>query len=508
MSVAPKWGFLKLPRELRDIIYTHYARVDGGYTYNLVTNQLVRADGGCIEHALTLTCRQVAAEMRGLALTMNKITFRTYHSEETNDSAAHFHNSISTAQGAKARLLDDMAPRYLTSDMSKAAAAKFPCLEWILHDWRHEDYPQYLFDGRYPNLFPQDSWGQSYLVWTEFVDFTLKLISEHPDFPSEPQSIKWGVWNQYDAARLIHMHLPPPWAVLGSDEAHKLQADVASATGIHGYRHPFSEHMDPFPSKPYKYTYSAASLAIRFLDSIPNSTRQYIRNVLLDEDQESIANASCHALGLALFCHENRQMIIKRNVNLWTACLLVQGKGERLYYHSYMVTCAIGSWMIEAAMLPKLGMPSDSFQLILDGEPLPELAQSVFDVVTKDATVQIAMNIWFDKSQYPRVWRDFSEGSTWIWNDFPEVYQDFMAGKLSNLIQCNFDINVGPDPEEMVERFTGSTSLDWYEYMYGYNPRYFTTEAPLPPLHLLRPASLLSQEMKGPIGGGRLDNLM
>ena len=118
MYAVPRSRFLALPREVRDLIYYHYLHVDGGYTYNFVTNKLVGADNWLISLTLTLTCSQVAAEMQGLALALNKITFRTYNSEETNESAALLHKSLNTAQSAKYRLLDAMAPRYLTADMS------------------------------------------------------------------------------------------------------------------------------------------------------------------------------------------------------------------------------------------------------------------------------------------------------------------------------------------------------------------------------------------------------
>ena len=41
-------GFLDLPRELRDEIYTYYAAQDGGYVYNQRTRRLCTANRGPI----------------------------------------------------------------------------------------------------------------------------------------------------------------------------------------------------------------------------------------------------------------------------------------------------------------------------------------------------------------------------------------------------------------------------------------------------------------------------
>lgn len=500
MSVAPKWGFLKLPRELRDIIYTLYTQVDGGYAYNFATNQLVRADGGYTDNALILTCRQVAAEIQGLALTMNKITFRTYHSEETNEVAAHFHNSLSTAQGAKYRLLDAIAPRYLTVDMIQTIATEYPFSRPILDGWRSLP-PLSLAEGEKIDgtiYWPRLSWGQPHSLWHEFIDFTLRILSTHPEFSDEPRPVRWLMWNQYDVRRLIDMKLPPPWAILTAEEAHKLQADVSSITGIHGYRHPYT--IEPSPSKELKYTYSATSLAVRFLSSIPNTTKRHIRTIILEEDHESIANAPCHSQGLIPFCRENQDMIIKRNVDLWMACLYVHGPPNFMFYHACLVTRAIGSWMIETIRLPELGMPVHSFQLILDSGPLPGLAQRVFAALTHNATVQAATNLCYDRGRLARPsWKDRCTRRPYNWEDLPQVYQNFMAGKFSSLIYCNFHIDVGPDPEELVEAWQGLSDFDCYDRWVRFQPSLFFLEDPLPPIHLLRPraASLAHYEIKG-----------
>ncbi|KAK8112505.1 hypothetical protein PG984_013031 [Apiospora sp. TS-2023a] len=78
--------FLRLPRELRDAIYREYVLVDGGYVFNPYTEKLRKATGQgrgdanrAINLSLTYTCRQVAIEMKGVALGANLVTFKTLY---------------------------------------------------------------------------------------------------------------------------------------------------------------------------------------------------------------------------------------------------------------------------------------------------------------------------------------------------------------------------------------------------------------------------------------------
>lgn len=59
---------LKLPGELRDLIYELYLTVQGGYIPNYAIGKLTVADGKAVDLALTYTCKLVVAEMHGLAL--------------------------------------------------------------------------------------------------------------------------------------------------------------------------------------------------------------------------------------------------------------------------------------------------------------------------------------------------------------------------------------------------------------------------------------------------------
>lgn len=69
--------FLRDPRELRDEIYAYYLS-DEGYYHQPESNTLRHADRSVINLALTLSCKQVAAEMIALPLELNAVEFRTH----------------------------------------------------------------------------------------------------------------------------------------------------------------------------------------------------------------------------------------------------------------------------------------------------------------------------------------------------------------------------------------------------------------------------------------------
>ncbi|KAK9792925.1 hypothetical protein SCARD494_06793 [Seiridium cardinale] len=73
----PALSFLDIPRELRDFIYGDYLTIDGGYHFNFKTGKLEPAKPGQQPLNLALTCSLIAAEIRGLALNHNVISFST-----------------------------------------------------------------------------------------------------------------------------------------------------------------------------------------------------------------------------------------------------------------------------------------------------------------------------------------------------------------------------------------------------------------------------------------------
>lgn len=86
----PAAHFLKLPGELRNDIYRHYLRLEGGYVYNFQTATLTAHPDERRDVALQYTCKQVYEEMYGLALATNTLHFYPIESDDLRVPAARF----------------------------------------------------------------------------------------------------------------------------------------------------------------------------------------------------------------------------------------------------------------------------------------------------------------------------------------------------------------------------------------------------------------------------------
>lgn len=159
------------------------------------------------------------------------------------------------------------------------------------------------------------------------------------------------------------------------------------------------------------------------------------------------------------------------------------------------VTKSIGRWLLEAMELRKLGMPHDSFLLILDGSPLPEKTTQMFGIVQHHVGSQALMDMLHDRGTLPDLhpsWvaRRFRAG--YMWEDYPQAIANLRAGEYSSLIRCNFDLGDAFDPEVELERnpqYARWSAQDWFNWWDEQVGMRIDTEPPLPPFATLRPLS-------------------
>ena len=83
---------------------------------------------------------------------------------------------------------------------------------------------------------------------------------------------------------------------------------------------------------PYRRSFSAVSLCIRFLRSLPKTLRKAVRHISQRKPFICAADARSHVLGLVPFCRENQQLRIYRYVELWTNALQGAPKYTDLRY--------------------------------------------------------------------------------------------------------------------------------------------------------------------------------
>jgi hypothetical protein len=98
LSTSP---LLRLPRELRDVIYEYYFTEPDGLVYDHKTNALTRSNGDRIDLELMYTCHAVAQETKGLALRINHLIFRTSFTEDLRERAGLFHATTGRLEPAK-----------------------------------------------------------------------------------------------------------------------------------------------------------------------------------------------------------------------------------------------------------------------------------------------------------------------------------------------------------------------------------------------------------------------
>jgi len=480
---------LSLPRELRDIIYELCVWSEGGYSYNFETNKLKRADGGRIDASLALTCRQIADEMSGLPLTVNQITFSTFFSEQTREQTGRFHSGFMRKMDGQALLLRILAPKLLTSSMARIASERYPMFAPILENWRQKDRAVVIRRFRYTSC------GEAPSIFADFVQFTLNLLAEHEDFFKEAKAVP-RFWSDFLGCKAVELcNAPsPPWIIPTVDELDAFDAWSEPESSPPRY----FDHL--------MYSYSAASAALRFFQSVSIDIRMHIRHVVLREDYESVVRPASHGRGFIPFCLENPQLRVERFVNLWQNAFPVRPKRWYLYgigvdmrmrtaapdslrdgnnLSACAITKSVGEWIVECLLLPSLGMPQRSFTLVLDGKPVPEATTAAFSVVQRDAAWQTALDLCYACGRLPKPsWINRRQQTGYMYEELPKAIRE--VSQTSSLVRCNFNPGVPYDPEALVEARTGWSQQDWEQDWAKHEPQTFETESPLPPWHVLR----------------------
>ncbi|KAI1205156.1 uncharacterized protein F4807DRAFT_464973 [Annulohypoxylon truncatum] len=428
-----KSQFLDLPYQVRKLIYHYYISVDGGYVYNPETGKLRTAHDGAIDLSLMYTCELVASEMKGLPLQTNTITFYPYYTEEALPFA--YRNGITL-----------LRTHHLIWQMFRSAER---CYTEEVKSKFSEVYPQFisLFDDLRTDL-RLESIGYPPSEVCEAMEYALKLASSHPDFAKDLAHLeyKWGDDTKEDANIFGKLCLGPWEVILANDTGHP---DI------------FREfNSDPPKSMDItKYGFSAAALAVRFLDSIRMQAFNEIRDIILEENHPAVALSASHARGLIPFCRCNSLLRVERRVHLWKniflegvfprvckyipLCLPMRSIEVLDAHLSESMTRSVALWTMEALSLIPAGMPTESFSLVFHGDIMPEKCSEIFkNVIKRDATWQVAIeeNIKlgllqpFDFFRRPCCTFPFD-----IFKGFPQALED-IANKRTSIVRCDFDI--------------------------------------------------------------------
>ncbi|KAI4937305.1 uncharacterized protein J4E92_002035 [Alternaria infectoria] len=500
--MAKPQGFLRLPRELRDKIYEDCFTLEDGYHYNHKTNKLLTAQAEVIDFNLRLTCRQVAAETRGLGLSLNPINFSTVCDENLRQRAGRFNAIQIITSQLKAGYLTWHAPLSGLIDsaicdyVAKHHSAFLPTIQTM----------QYF--GRTGISGNVDEWKEIPSQTRQFIASTLEAVAAKPDFEdavSRESHWKGTAHTPSPDPVLVVAHSHPPWMLPSEDDISDMVELIEPVSVEASYSKPWL-YWDQ-----EQYRFSAATAAIHFLESMPAETRLAMRNLVLHEDHESVAWPECHGRGLIPFCQENSDLHIERRISLWRTILpaasmslcelqsrtledVQQWKLDRLtaqmISRGYMDDNGVAAWIMEALALASLGMPAGAFNLVIDGMPTPETSAQIFNVLQRDAAWQSAYQQCVkapDSQSCQLNWVMIRENAAFIIRGFPEALQEICSGK--SMVRCNFDTGFAHDVDQIVAQGRTWTLREWRQNWHstGRLQADIHTVAPLPSwLEILR----------------------
>lgn len=471
----PICHFFRLPRELRDIVCDNYVFYPTAYSHDASRNKLVLGCGGNIDLSLMRTCRQTLEEMKDLPLRKNTITFRPFCNPDSSERAGILHAVVHRVEKSVNLKLNLYAGAHLTDEVITEIFSDFPQLRHLvdaIKTMKTTKQGSFIGDSTF-----SETWGEAPSVYRNFMRCAFVLLSEVPRFAREHSNCS-DIYGDFVSST------PNPWDILTAQDVEHIYAEAYTN---------FDRHHMAFVTPSDNYAVSAAATAISFLKSLPASTRRNVRNIQLIEDRESIAYRACHLRGMIPFCQENTKLRICHVANLWN-CIIEPGqspRGDRVGVNGRCASRYITEWIAEAAALPSLGMPKDSFTLILDGEPLPDKSTDIFNVVRQDAAVQSALDACIARGlphMIPHalqrwvpdlgLWHIRRMQQCYRFEGLPAVLEDIAANRGN--IRCNFPFGPKVDVKELVQRNGKFTLGEWVDYEHESRCIHFETESPLP----------------------------
>ncbi|KAI1070551.1 hypothetical protein LB507_006756 [Fusarium sp. FIESC RH6] len=528
-SDNPGASLLGLPSELRNQIYRDYFTVDGGYVYDGDTNKLVQPDRKPIDISLRSTCRSIALETQDFPFSLNTIKFSTVYRSDWQKQAAYIetifehHNKLQKCLLLQLRGL-------VTSDMYEHSNARISKNMSIIEEQvararigysqgRQFDAPKWMHH-RNGGEELWAKWGDSGLSFSMGLairHILLIMVERHPqEFIAAIDAVKPGWSSSHSALDFFDLTVLP-WSLPSLAElitlAEEWQVSEQGDNLLEWYKKDSFHTIYRGPISKYRRRryFSAASLAIRFLNQITKRQRLNIQNLVIDEDRMSGPRAESHPIGLIPFCIENPTLHIDHRINIWRNFTFRLGwsLGERslesiafeleavlseeqivvnefMQAHQVRQRClqeGFVDWMKHVMDLAGHGMPLDSYTLTLDGDPDLNHSTEMFTSLIKHEIAELTMNSdivaqgIFAPPEHP---------------EYPFMTRQSMTevcpvNKRSSLLQCNFTLDQPWDYKKIVEENEVEPhSIDRY-FAHFADPGYFdvsTRFIPFPDIKL------------------------
>ena len=369
----------RIPRELRDEIYAYYAHEDDGLLYNYASRSLRFVNGRELD--LSVTCKAIAEEMRGVSLQVNTVTF-VPGCEETQGLVPHqappracrFEHLLFATRWTKLVMLHYAAECVTETDLEMVIKA-YPAISNVFRSCFRAIRSG--FDCRmmsWHSQIPRDVFTTSFC---DAVQYTLDLIANHPKFEEliskACESPERYPWPQPPFMQGTHRQVlrwrPNAWLIPTDHELCRMESLLTTLQAPPRER-----------AKTYQETnvyFSATAICIATLDRLTPRARKQLRSINLREDCRGVGNPEVHAEGLINYCKENRKLQFRMQASFstmlapsfWTkpASLVAQrATGTWANVHDYMRILV--DWLMRTAALTKLGMPKNSFAAVLDAQ--------------------------------------------------------------------------------------------------------------------------------------------
>ncbi|KAF4961886.1 hypothetical protein FSARC_10005 [Fusarium sarcochroum] len=517
---SPRASLLGLPGELREKVYREYFRADGGYVYDGDSDKLIKAEGQPVDISLRGTCRQIADETRHLPFSLNAITFSTVYRQDWQKQAGALGYLVRYHTQIQADLLCRLR-RLVTPDMYTELGVKSPQYMPIIKqkitsvisrdERRRHSYAEFRgsldfqqgFLQPWPYLMRLD-WCDNTVSFKRAIAYILRLVADKhtAEFTEALEEILPG-WTDTHLPHEIFDATFDPWAVPSIHEV----AQVSKQLQMHilwdrlgswyQTKEPFPEYEGPTYRYRRKYRFSAAAVAIRFLNQIPEQQRLCIRKLVVNEDRVAVGDPECHAIGLIPFCKENPTLHVEQRLNLWRNLILnselPSGRHMAWYVeaihtpepnsatihqifsdsiHGQFVSC-----VMHVLEVLKEGMPSGSYHFLLDGGPDLNLSTDLFNTILKRGIAWLTLHtecvtrgIFTDRNHHDYPFR--TSNSVEDVNSFTNE---------TSIFRCNFNLNQPWDCKKISEAHGGlhnSSLHNWLRLGGLDDPEFFDISTP------------------------------
>jgi hypothetical protein len=537
----PRTHLLGIPAEIRLQIYRDYVTTPGGYFYDVLSGKLTDSGGHRISLTLALTCKLIADEFTGLPFKMNTVTFSTSYSDETRQTAGLYSSVIETVRRAKTMGMLQLLQNVMTADVRQDVSIKHPELMLVLD--RLVELMNCDMD-QWPGMYNEPM----YTLWDRAVDLgytfgevpsTFRSLATRLCQLAAATRTPLTEYQFHGGYRMIQDYLnrkhnktgdplpsefdrfarwpvfDNPWTIPDAEDI-RTMAEKLNMTAIVNSEPDSNQvryyvlaervlgvppcHCFKIRDRWTKWRFSAAATCIRFLNSLSAASRMALHKIVLLEDHESVAYPESHVEGLIPFCQANPLLRVERRVDLWRTVFPLgsvhthirgtcqvpfqRARRENGELRAHTISHSLGPWIVEAHALAAKGMPSGSFRLVLDGDPVPAHTSTVFSALLRDVAYQRALH-----TAHARGWiRDpilytHKHNNHLHFTALPSAVDGIVRG-TNAVVSCNFEIeHVVEDEEYYLEQGKGWSEEKWDQsWDFGaQRPSGFPTVAPLPP---------------------------